>query len=159
MGEKKSGRRKGIALLLMGMVLGAALITPAGAHVGGTVSHLWTQHIKPKVTSLVYTKAQSNARYLGNTVTVVASDTVANGGFATLTVDCPTGYTAVGGGVDPFGVLTMDVTSSNPLIQDTRTLLTGDGQQGKATGWMGAVTNTSGSTKSYKVSVICARDQ
>jgi hypothetical protein len=41
---------------------GVLLISPAGAHVGGTLAHLW-DHLKPKVTNLVYTKTQSNARY------------------------------------------------------------------------------------------------
>ena len=58
----------GLALVVISASLVvAALIAPAGAHVGGTLSHLWGApgHIKAKVMQLVYTKAQSNARYLG----------------------------------------------------------------------------------------------
>lgn len=61
--------RRDVSLLLLGGVLASVLITPAGAHVTQSVSHLWTGHIKSKVTSLVYTKTQSNARYLGRTAT------------------------------------------------------------------------------------------
>jgi hypothetical protein len=38
-------------------------ITPAGAHVGGTVGHLWTQHLLPLAKQTFYTKAKSDARY------------------------------------------------------------------------------------------------
>lgn len=42
----KKGRTA--ALLLAGMVMGSLLLTPAGAHVGNRVKHLWTQHVRPK---------------------------------------------------------------------------------------------------------------
>jgi hypothetical protein len=42
-------------------------ITPAGAHVGGTVGHLWNQHLLPLAKKTFYTKAQSNARYVRRT--------------------------------------------------------------------------------------------
>lgn len=95
-------------------------ISPAGAHVGGTVTHLWTQHIKPKVTALVYTKTQSNARYLGKTakaadanlldgvdsslymrddVVVVSSTSTSDSTSPKFhTITCPSGRRAVGGG-------------------------------------------------------------
>lgn len=42
-------RWRAIALLATGMVIGVVMLaTPAGAHVGGTVGHLWKDHIKPK---------------------------------------------------------------------------------------------------------------
>jgi len=42
--------RKGhtAALLVTGLVMGSLFLTPAGAHVGNRVRHLWTQHIRPK---------------------------------------------------------------------------------------------------------------
>lgn len=136
-----------IAVLALGVAIGAMMVaTPAGAHVGGTVNHLW-EHLKPK----------ADARYLQNTKTVVVSDTVNDGTFDTAIANCPVGWQAVGGGVDPNNVLTMHVTSSNPVIQGTRTLLTPDGENGQATGWMGAVVNESGAAATYKVSVICSR--
>lgn len=36
------------ALLVSGLVVGSLLFTPAGAHVGNRVNHLWKQHIRPK---------------------------------------------------------------------------------------------------------------
>lgn len=65
MGEQKNGRRRGIALLLVGMVLGAALISPAGAHIG-SVKHTWREHFLPLAKKAFYTKKQSNERFLGN---------------------------------------------------------------------------------------------
>jgi hypothetical protein len=42
-------RWRAATLLAVGAVIGMVMIaTPAGAHVGGTVSHLWNKHIKPK---------------------------------------------------------------------------------------------------------------
>jgi hypothetical protein len=41
-------RSKAVALIATGAVIGTVLAaTPAGAHVGGTVAHLWT-HLRPK---------------------------------------------------------------------------------------------------------------
>jgi len=52
------------ALLITGLVIGTTLAaTPAGAHVGGTVTHL-VNHLK----GFFYTKGQSDARYLRPTV-------------------------------------------------------------------------------------------
>lgn len=36
------------ALLITGLMMGSLFFTPAGAHVGNRVRHLWTQHIRPK---------------------------------------------------------------------------------------------------------------
>ncbi len=62
MRKRISGHGRWVALLIVGVLIGSALITPVGAHVGGSVAHLWNQHIKPKATQLFYTKQQSNSR-------------------------------------------------------------------------------------------------
>jgi len=46
------------------MLIGVLLLTPAGAHVGGTVGHLWKKHIRPKAVKTFYTKQQSNKRFV-----------------------------------------------------------------------------------------------
>jgi hypothetical protein len=54
---KKERRWKLVALLAAGMAIGVVMVgTPAGAHVGGTVTHLWG-HLKPK----------ADARYVNET--------------------------------------------------------------------------------------------
>jgi hypothetical protein len=53
----KGRRRTAVAVLAAGMVIGIVMVgTPAGAHVGGTVNHLWG-HLKPK----------ADARYVNET--------------------------------------------------------------------------------------------
>jgi hypothetical protein len=38
-----------VAVLVAGVVIGAFMITPAGAHVTDSFKHLWNKHIKPKL--------------------------------------------------------------------------------------------------------------
>lgn len=58
---------------LVGVVMGA---TPAGGHVGGSVSHLWNQHIKPKTDARYYTKSRSNDRFFPGARNLPAGKTV-----------------------------------------------------------------------------------
>lgn len=58
-------RWKLVALLAAGIAIGVVMMgTPAAAHVGGSVTHLWNQHIKPKTDARYYTKTQANGRFL-----------------------------------------------------------------------------------------------
>ena len=61
----KNGR--GLTLFLAGMAVGAIMISPAGAHIGTAVGHLWNDHLKNRVTDLVYTKKQANDRFFRGT--------------------------------------------------------------------------------------------
>lgn len=47
-----------VSILVVGLVLGMSLLTPASAHVGDTAAHLWTEHIKPLALDLFYTKGR-----------------------------------------------------------------------------------------------------
>ena len=42
---------RGISLAVAGVLVAAALMTPAGAHVSGRFKHLWTKHIVPKLSA------------------------------------------------------------------------------------------------------------
>ena len=44
----RARRRHAAILLLAGSLIGAVLLTPAGAHIGDSVSHLWSDHIRAK---------------------------------------------------------------------------------------------------------------
>jgi hypothetical protein len=60
-------KRREIALMIVGVLIGAIMLSPASAHVGGTPGHLWTKHLKPLAKQLFYTKTQSNGRYYTKT--------------------------------------------------------------------------------------------
>jgi hypothetical protein len=94
----------------------------------------------------------------GNNVTVTETNTVsvANGTYNVAEVTCPSGDQALGGGVDENNVLTMQVTSSGPLIGGARTINIANGQHGSADGWYAAGVNHSGSAAPLTASVICA---
>lgn len=49
MRESLREHRGHLAVLLAGVMLGALLMSPVGAHIGDSVSHLWGTHIKAKV--------------------------------------------------------------------------------------------------------------
>lgn len=53
-------RKSPLALVVVGVIAGAILVSPASAHVGATIAHLWgaPNHIKAKV------QAFSDARYM-----------------------------------------------------------------------------------------------
>ena len=63
-----SGRGK-IALIVAGVVIGAIMISPAGAHISNSVEHLWNKHLKGKVAGLTYTKRAANDRFYTGTWT------------------------------------------------------------------------------------------
>jgi hypothetical protein len=97
------------------------------------------------------------SRLLGRTVTVVAADSVPAGATDTEVVSCPTGYEAVGGGVDPDDGTTYVVSSSPLYAGGTHVDDLEEGQHGAAIGWFGRVFNSAGSADGFKVAVICAR--
>lgn len=107
-----------------------------------------------------YSKGESDGRYLRGTVTVVKTiaASVASGSFVTGEVKCPSGYQAVGGGIDPNGVFFGKVSATGPLINGARPVLTPDGQYGPANGWFAAVTTEGASSgvSAVKMAVVCS---
>ncbi|MDQ6817870.1 MAG: hypothetical protein M3018_10785 [Actinomycetota bacterium] len=96
--------------------------------------------------------------YLKGTVTVVAkSANISPGKYGTAIATCPAGYQAIGGGVDPFNVLSDDVTASAPMFNGSRTLGANVGNGPAANAWWGAVANNgAGATDHFQVAAICA---
>ncbi|HYF74383.1 MAG TPA: hypothetical protein VD864_16260 [Nocardioides sp.] len=92
-----------------------------------------------------------------DTVTVVAgSAPVGVNGFGGATANCPAGMEAIGGGADAANVLTMVVTSSFPLVNNTSPILLPAGQHPAATGWRVFMRNNGTSPASFAVMVVCA---
>ena len=94
---------------------------------------------------------------LSETITVVSSNTVLSGYFATEQVTCPTGMSAVGGGIDPFNVLNMKVTASGPTTNGTRLLSQPDGTGSAPTGWRASIRNDDTRDLSFKVAAVCMK--
>jgi hypothetical protein len=94
---------------------------------------------------------------LGRTLTVVTSANVTAGNFIILTVSCPAGYEAVGGGVDVSNRLTNLVTSSGPTFGGAALVGQTDGQHAAAAGWQASVRNNDTAASVMKVAVICAK--
>lgn len=59
-----SRRTAYVSMSVVAIVAVVLLLTPAGAHVTDSVTHLWTDHIKPLATKTFFTKAQSDGRYV-----------------------------------------------------------------------------------------------
>lgn len=107
-----------------------------------------------------YTKPESDSRYLRGTVTVVGTiPAVAANSFEGGSVECPAGYQAIGGGVDPSNVFYGKVSSSAPTFNGSRALNQTVGQHGPATGWEAYVSTEGagvGAADPSKLVVICS---
>ena len=133
----------GVALL----VAIAWSLQPATADIG-TPNHLWSRHLRSK----------ADARYLRNTK-VFVSPTFTLGALAAdeFTVDCPTGWQAVGGGVDFEAADAMvHVISSAPLLADTSLFALDEGRNPAASGWRVTAENDGVVAVDGKVGVVCA---
>jgi hypothetical protein len=86
---------------------------------------------------------------------LITSDTVPATSFDPNEVFCPPGTVALGGGVDVGDSFHMTVTTSGPTVGTKRMLTVGAGTHGPADGWFGAVANSSGTAKPYKLGVEC----
>jgi hypothetical protein len=168
-------RTHAVVLVAVGLVIGVTMMaTPAMSHVGGTVGHLWNDHIKPRAdaryanavagTDQAKNAAKLQGRTWGNflgdvRVVVKSSGAISAGSFGTETVSCPAGYSVIAGGVDPGNVLTMRVTSSAPVTAASIRMYGAPDGQHAPTGWHGAVVNESASTvdPGFKVGVVCAK--
>jgi hypothetical protein len=101
-------RWRAVALLATGIAIGVTMTaTPAMSHVGGTVSHLWNTHIKPKADAryvnsvagtnkapVAVTAEKLNGITIVKSAVVTISPSTENNAIAT----CPAGTFVVGGG-------------------------------------------------------------
>jgi hypothetical protein len=110
-------------------------------------------------TNLFYSKVQSDARFLqGALVTVIASSgSVAINSFGSATATCPAGYQVISGGLDPENVLTMVMTSFEPIVENANFFGLSDGQHGAPTAWRAWMRNNGGAPATFKVMAVCAR--
>lgn len=90
--------------------------------------------------------------------TEVASDTVTGGTFGSERARCPAGTIAIGGGVDPYNILNMLVTSCAPTFGDSsyRLIQQSDGTLPMPDGWQASTLNLLAGSRTMKTAVICA---
>jgi hypothetical protein len=86
----------------------------------------------------------------------VLSGVIEAGKFASVSVDCPPGTIAIGGGTQVSDNAGMDLTGNGPRFGDTALLSMPDGPAGAPSGWLGSAENTSGSDGTLHVGVLCA---
>ena len=120
---------RSLALFTAGAVAAAILISPAGAHIGSTIAHLWSNHLRANVServkALSYTKAQSDRRFSS----AVKQDTFGEGPVPNVqetvaSVVVPRGDYLIQGRVEATGgdSTTLDCV----LMGSTRPLATAD---------------------------------
>jgi hypothetical protein len=141
--------RSAAALLVLGAIVIVGLwLQPATAHIG-TVSHLWTQHIRPK----------ADARYLENTKVYVTSFSIGAGANVTADSDCPEGWQAIGGGVDFVSGASAQVSvlSNAPKVNGDNIVAASDGRNPAADGWRVKMHNNNGAASfTGAVAAICS---
>jgi hypothetical protein len=109
--------------------------------------------------SQFYTKALSDARYLGRgIVSVVASATVTALTTGTATATCPSGYQATSGGMDTSNVTILTLSGSQPVIGSNggNIIDVPAGLHGAPTAWRAFARMAAGAPQTLKVVVICA---
>jgi hypothetical protein len=105
-------KRRDLILLIAGAVIASILISPVGAHVTSSVSHLWSDHLESKVKGLTYTKVRSDSKFLGAGETAANADKL-DGVDSTSLLEAPESPRIVGNpGEPPFN--DGDMVQPNP---------------------------------------------
>jgi hypothetical protein len=87
--------------------------------------------------------------------TVVGMEDAPAGSFDVKRVTCPAGKVALGGGIDMDNVISMQVSSSAPIISGDRLIQRLDGTNPAPEAWQASALNTAGASQNFKVAVIC----
>ena len=144
--------KNALSFVLGGAVVGALLLSPAGAHVNDSIRHLWNDHLERKV---------KNAAEEESIVKVSAQINVPAGGVTGSRVFCPSGYEAIGGGVDVDQANFMVVVSSSPIFgrgpRWARLIQTASGRYGSASGWYGLARNDDAVAHPMQIAATCVR--
>lgn len=122
---------RSLPLLVAGLIAGAFVLSPA---VGEAATFL--------------TKKKADKRYLGNNIVAQATQTIPNNEGGTITVSCPPGRQATGGGMDspltpgPTSILYLE--ESKPVLFGVR-----------AVGWNIEVGNPTSSPVNVTAYAVC----
>lgn len=124
---------RGVAGLVLAMVaLSAVALTPAVA--------------------ATFTKKKADKRFLGNTAVASTTTTMAGGAGGTVTVLCPSGRQAVGGGVSTPGFIANNSGPFNGILTlERKPLMSG----GRSVGWVVEVINAGSNPLAVTGHAIC----
>jgi len=141
-GEKRTGRSTKVTLIALGVIIGLMLTGTAFA-----ASYL--------------TQAKANRLYLNNTKTFVQTGIlVSSSASQTSSINCPAGWQALGGGMQPNSTSTNSLVLrySGPLVDGDNLVAAADGRNPRSTGWTVRVANLDGvSSYTYAIGVICSK--
>jgi hypothetical protein len=104
---------RGATLIAVGVVVGSLVLAPG---IGMAAKFL--------------TKNQVKKRYLGNTVVVTQAGSVASGAMTPVTLNCPPGLQATGGGADSAGVYNGSTVNNIVIELEERPI-----SAGRSVGW------------------------
>jgi hypothetical protein len=105
------GRWRIVLLLALGVAIGALLTeTPVSSHVGGTVKHLWTDHIRPR----------ADERYVGR---LEARDRYVRVAYGTTPTNVTTSFQVLG----PDGLHGVSILNDSDVDQQSDMIIGNDG--------------------------------
>lgn len=140
--ETKRSKKELATMLLVGVMVGLMLTGTAFA-----ASYL--------------TKSKGQKLFLENTKTYVDTTfTVPAASSLTGQVDCPAGWQATGGGIQPLNTDSPDLTVrwSAPVVASDNLVAASDGKNPASTGWAARLANSNGvSAYTFAVGVICSK--
>lgn len=160
---------RGALLVALGVYIGAILITPAVAHVGGTVGHLWRDHLRARVINLGDPRWVNTSEAAGGDLTGTHANlqiapaairyadlgvsgwnfdsvSVANNTSGTVFAGCGAGQVAISGGAS------WDTPQAGTNITLSRPSFDGAGNAGS---WRVDGHNSSGNTRTLVAHVLC----
>lgn len=147
MGQMRA-RVGAIVGVLAVVVLIGSWLQPATAHPGAP-GHLWTDHLR----------ARADLRYLQNTKVYVSPQfSIAALSDATVTRLCPSGWQAIGGGVDlATANANVLVISDAPIVGGANLFAAAEGKHPAATGWRVSMHNNGVLDVDGVLGAICTR--
>jgi hypothetical protein len=99
------------------------------------------------------TKKRAEKRYLGNTTISRSTTTVPNGDLARITVTCPPGFQAIGGGAESPAFFPDTTPMDAMIILENKPMPAGP----KPTSWEVEVANLGGSPQQISAQAVCSK--
>jgi len=140
----------------VGLVGSVVLFTSLLA-IAGAISGTHTEHGAYASTSAAPSAAVPFGDDLpSRTRTIVGWTTVGFDAYEDVTVSCPPGTAALGGGVDVGSTFAMEIFSTGPTLNGSRLIATANGTYGASDGWFGGTYNGElAISRPMKVAAIC----